>query len=108
MNEFARNIMIKPEHLALLKKICNSAVPGRTVWAYGSRVKGTARERSDLDLVVIDAHRDDVISLKEIFDESDLPFIVDVMDWNLIPDHFRENILGAYFVIQSADETGSC
>jgi len=62
------------------------------VWVFGSRATGTARRYSDLDLA-IDADRpltiDEVAVLREAFEESDLPFRVDVIDWNATEERFR-------------------
>ena len=41
----------------LLKKIIKKHIPGKKVWAYGSRVAGEAGERADLDLAVFDCSR---------------------------------------------------
>ena len=62
--------------LALLKR----HLPNTTAWVYGSRVKWTARPQSDLDLVVFakpDQERR-VSDLREAFEESSLPFRVDL------------------------------
>jgi predicted nucleotidyltransferase len=69
-------------------------LPGVTVWAYGSRVKGTARRTSDLDLVVFvdEDSRSLVSGLKESFDESDLTFPVDLHIWDEIPTSFQKEI----------------
>ena len=37
--------------------ILEQYVPNAEVWVFGSRVSGTAREHSDLDLVVIDEQK---------------------------------------------------
>ncbi len=42
---------LKPRHLTMVQKILQEHVPGMTVWAYGSRVKGQSHEGSDLDLL---------------------------------------------------------
>jgi type I restriction enzyme S subunit len=72
-------------HLALVTRLLAEHVPGCEVRAFGSRVDGTARRFSDLDLAVMGAgaspdaaalHR-----LREAFEESDLPIRVDVVDW---------------------------
>ena len=48
-------------------------------YAYGSRVKGTAKKYSDLDLCYRDDIPDEVIyHVKEELEESDLPFIVEL------------------------------
>ncbi len=68
-------------------------IPGREVWAFGSRVKGTAKDTSDLDRTVIG---DDPLdfrtlgTLRDLFSSSDLPYKVDVLDWSRIAPSFRE------------------
>ena len=64
-----------------------------TFYAFGSRVKGTQRPLSDLDICFMEdipwnirAHID------EDFEESDLPFKVDVVDWNMCDEKFRAQI----------------
>ncbi len=69
-------------------------LPDTTAWAYGSRVKFTSKPKSDLDLVVF-AKPDQslqVAALKEAFEESDLPFRVDLFVWDEVPEKFRKNI----------------
>ena len=60
---------------------------------YGSRVKGNFRPLSDLDILLIsknDITKNDIYTLKEAFDESILPYVVniscniDVKFYNLI------------------------
>ncbi len=41
-------------------------------------------------------------ALKEDFEESDLPFRVDVLDWNRISDEFKKVINTRYEIIQKA------
>jgi uncharacterized protein len=70
--------------------------PSSAVWVFGSRATaGRARRYSDLDLA-IDAGRrltlDDFARLAEAFEDSDLPFTVDIVDWRAIGDHFRQII----------------
>ena len=88
-------------------RILSKHVPDMEVWAYGSRVNGTAHEASDLDLV-LRAHRLDPISvgrieaLREAFRESNIPIIVDVHDWAMIPESFHEEILADYVTLRGA------
>lgn len=84
--------------VALLQKY----LPKTTVWAYGSRVKGTARPHSDLDLVVFASPTQQraIADLKEAFDESDLPFRVDLFSWHEIPEPFHKTIAADHAVIQ--------
>ena len=64
------------------------------VWAYGSRTRGTAQPWSDLDLVIMGdkSLRIALEKLREAFEESDLPFRVDLFLWDDLPDNFRKNI----------------
>ena len=79
-------------------------LPGVAVWAYGSRVKWTARPNSDLDLVAFTtpAQRAQVADLKEALAESNLPFPVDLHVWDDVPERFREIIRKEYIVVQGA------
>ncbi|MBE0501859.1 MAG: nucleotidyltransferase domain-containing protein [Desulfuromonadales bacterium] len=69
-------------------------LPDTETWAYGSRVKFTANPKSDLDMVVFAKPEQmlQVADLKEAFEESDLPFRVDLFVWDDVPEKFRKNI----------------
>jgi type I restriction enzyme S subunit len=88
--------------LALLRRF----IPGVEVWAYGSRVKWTARPNSDLDLVAFTTPEQQplVSELKEALAESDLPFLVDFHVWNDVPERFHEIIRKEYVVFQEAEK----
>ena len=69
-------------------------LPSTPAWVYGSRTKWTSRPQSDLDLVVFATpkqHRR-VGDLREAFEESNLPFRVDLFVWDDVPDSFRKRI----------------
>ena len=95
-----------PEQKATLQTLLRRFLPGVMVWAYGSRIKGTARPYSDLDLVVFttSAQRPLVAELKEALDESNLPFPVDVLVWDDIPASFHRNIEEKNVVVQDVDD----
>ena len=93
-------IDLDKKQLGLLKKILKRQIPNKTVWAYGSRVTWKANEISDLDLAVFECNSTQISSLKEEFEESDLLISVDVMDWESIPEKFKENIKKKYVVLQ--------
>ena len=62
-------------------------------YVFGSRVKGTERKLSDLDICFKEAIPWNVRShIDEDFEESDLPFKVDVVDWNMCDEEFRKKI----------------
>jgi predicted nucleotidyltransferase len=84
-----------------LKRILQLRLPDVAVWAYGSRVKGSARQNSDLDLVVFTTpeQRAQVSDLKDELDESDIPFRIDLHVWDEIPEHFREIIKNEHMIL---------
>lgn len=91
-----RRIDLPAEQRGLVWQILRSNLPATAkVWVFGSRATGRARRYSDLDLA-IDAGRpltlDETAKLAETFDESDLPYRVDVVDWRAIDDRFRQII----------------
>jgi len=83
-------------------------LPNVEVWAFGSRVKWTARSNSDLDLVAFAKSEDEerISRLKEALEESSLPFRVDLLVWDNIPDGFKKNIRERYVVLVEAVELG--
>lgn len=72
------DILIEKEDYNILKSILRK-YPYR-FFAYGSRVKGTAKKYSDLDL----CYQDDIAGykveeIKELLEKSDLSFIVELV-----------------------------
>lgn len=99
-------IDLNPQHLETVQHILSKHVPGCEVRAFGSRVKWTAKDCSDLDLAVIGSKRfkpKEMYRLTEAFEESALPIRVDVVDWYAIPEGFRRIIAAKYAVIQNAE-----
>ena len=90
--------------LALLKR----HLPNTTAWVYGSRVKWTARPQSDLDLVVFTMPDQDrrVSELREAFEESNLPFRVDLFVWDAVPEQFHKQIETEHVVLVEREERG--
>ena len=95
-------IDITTEQRKVLLTLLRRFIPGVAVWAYGSRVKGTARTNSDLDLVAFTspAQRSAVSEIKEALAESNLPFVVDLHIWDEVPERFHEIIRATYVVLQ--------
>ena len=79
----------------IVENILQRLAPGRPVYVFGSRAKGRARRRSDLDLAVGGTNKltsAEYADLKYEFSESDLPIFVDVVDLNAVDDTFRKRI----------------
>jgi len=96
-----KTIDVEPRHLEMVKEVFARHLPFKKVWAYGSRVKWTARKTSDLDCVIFDATDKEIYKAGEAFDESDIPFEVQLLNWETIPDDFKENIKKEYFVLRN-------
>ncbi len=95
---------IKPADLKAVRAILRRYIPDREVRAFGSRLSGTAKPFSDLDLAVMGNEplpASILADLKDAFSESDLPFKVDIVDWAETRENFRRIIEAAYVVVQS-------
>ncbi|MCS6772359.1 MAG: nucleotidyltransferase domain-containing protein [Kiritimatiellae bacterium] len=80
-------------------------MPECKVLAFGSRVEGNAKAYSDLDLAIVGERVlpfKTVWRLREAFEESDLPFRVDVVDWHAVSEKFRDVIKKRSVPIQEA------
>lgn len=87
-----------------LHDIFSAANIDAEVWAYGSRVNGTAHEGSDLDLVIRSKEltplpRKIFNSLREKITDSNIPVLVELRDWALLPESFHKNILQQHEVL---------
>ena len=96
-------IDISPENWRIVRDILQRYVPDREVWAFGSRAKWTAKEFSDLDIAIIGDKPLSIAltaDLREAFQESALPFKVDIVDWVNITPSFQQVIQAAKIQIQ--------
>ena len=87
---------IRPDHLEMVRAIVQQYLPQACVWAFGSRVKGTARKTSDLDLCVDNKAPlsfEALATLRDAFSESNIPYKVDIVDWQTVDDSFRAIII---------------
>lgn len=95
---------VRPDHLAMVQTILRRNVPDREVWAFGSRVTGKAKPTSDLDLCITGASPlpyETSARLRQDFSESDIPYLVDVVDWATCSASFRSIIEQDKVVVQS-------
>ena len=103
-------IDLRPEWLQIVRQLIAAHLPDAEVLAYGSRVSGMSHEASDLDLVArnpadISRPLAGVVALRDAFSESDLPILVDVLDWARIPESFRQEIIrGGVVLVYGRDE----
>ena len=94
-------IDITDEQRRTVLALLNRHLPDTTTWACGSRVKWTSRPESDLDLVVFARPEQSaqVAELREAFEESNLPFQVDLFVWGEMLESFRKRIEDDHVVL---------
>ncbi len=75
----------------IIDKILASFIDKYDFYVYGSRVKGDFSKVSDLDVMIKGANKveyDDIEVLKTLFDNSNLPYIVNFVDYYSLDEHF--------------------
>jgi len=67
------------------------------IWLFGSRARGDAQERSDIDLAILcpKANERDWLKVVEIIDEADTLLKIDCIRFDTLSENskFKENIL---------------
>lgn len=93
---------LDPKYVAVVQKILTDHIPNKIVWVYGSRIKGSAHAGSDLDLVVVSPNESiteaQLTALRTAFSESNLPILIDIVNWGTIPETFQHEIEKAHEV----------
>ena len=93
MNPLANPVDIRPDHLEIVQGILHEHLPvGVKVWVFGSRANWTTKDSSDLDLALEgeNALSDKLLGVLEgAFEDSTLPYTVDVVDVRRISESFR-------------------
>jgi type I restriction enzyme S subunit len=99
-------IAIEPQQWEELSSILKAHLPGRKVWAFGSRATGRRVKRySDLDLLIDGdslSFREAAL-LDEALDESRLPFKVDVVQMASLTPEFRARIEPELVLVQESN-----
>ncbi|MDR2431981.1 MAG: nucleotidyltransferase domain-containing protein [Candidatus Margulisbacteria bacterium] len=96
-------LFIDRKSLETIRAVIGRLCPEAEVWAYGSRVDGTAHEASDLDLAVVDFGRSggSIAALRAALQESNVPFLIDLFDFHALPENFQEEIKRRHTVLCS-------
>lgn len=99
-------IVVEPHQWQEIAAILKAHMPERRVWAFGSRATGQRVKRfSDLDLAIegIELTLRQRALLDEAFDESRLPFKVDIVDLATVTPQFRARIAPDFVLVQQPD-----
>lgn len=86
--------MLKDKYIDIIKSIITKYLSEYDLYLFGSRAKGTAREYSDIDLAISSKELNSLIKSQiEIdFENSLIPWKIDVVDLNNIDDNFKSLI----------------
>ena len=107
----ASAIDLRPDHRKTVEDILRDRLPdGVQVWVFGSRADWTSKDSSDLDLALEGDEPLDtgtVMALELAFEESLLPFNVDVVDLKRTEDGFRQRVLMTRTPLMSGEATVS-
>ena len=94
-------ISLSDKHTEIIENILYKHIPPTlkvTVYIFGSRVLGTHKPASDIDLGIA-CHNNEklpfdvLLSLYDAFEESDLPLFVDIIDINNTSGAIKQEIL---------------
>src|SRR5579872_4702672 len=88
---------VRPEHLEIVRNILKKHLSAYTVtvWVFGSRARGTMKKFSDLDLAIDgdkSLPRSIMTELAFDFEESNLPYKVDIVDLATLGEEFQNII----------------
>lgn len=108
-----KTLHIPAAWLQQVHSILNQHLPDAEILAYGSRVNGDYYDASDVDLAARFPATVEKLkritrldAAKEAFVESNLPIIVQIVDWDAIPQSFRDEILAGYVIVQNMRHIG--
>ena len=90
-------IDIRPDHLRIVREVLHRRLPaGVKVWVFGSRAGWATKDSSDLDLALdgeTKIPRRSLSALETAFEDSDLPYAVDIVDLGRISERFRRIVM---------------
>jgi len=87
------NLQITNKQLQIVKSILSRVTPNKRYYVFGSRAEFRAKKYSDLDLVTKDPLTPlEYTRLKICFENSDLPFRVDVVEQTMLDGKFDLNL----------------
>ncbi|WP_432633738.1 nucleotidyltransferase domain-containing protein [Brachyspira sp.] len=99
-------IAVSLEEFEIIIKILNAHIKKGKVYAFGSRYKNNNRKFSDFDIAIDTGEKlsfEFLNLLKDAFEESDLPYRVDIIDYNNISDKFKKIVDGGNEIIYNSN-----
>ena len=99
-------IAVSSEEFEIIIKILKAHIKKGKVYAFGSRYKNNNRKFSDFDIAIDTGEKlsfEFLNILKDSFEESDLPYRVDIIDYNNISDKFKKIVDGGNEIIYNSN-----
>lgn len=95
-------IDLENKYLEFIKNTVNANLSNCKIYIFGSRVKGSAKKYSDIDIALEseDINEKTLQRIKNEFENSSLPYEVDVIDINNISETFKNHIINDIEEIQ--------
>jgi predicted nucleotidyltransferase len=92
---------IEKKHRGIVTKILSKYE--YSFFVFGSRAKAQCKKLSDLDLFYIEEIPQKIITMiEEEFEDSDLPYKVDLVNYNTCDRDFKERINKSYIRLQGS------
>jgi predicted nucleotidyltransferase len=111
LNNSLQTIHLPVRYRQVVLDAVKQYIPEADVFAYGSRVRGDYHAASDLDLVVrfpenfsASQSFSKLEALREALSDSRLPIFVQLVDWNRIPESFRDEIRACHVTLYGSGE----
>ena len=92
-----RAVALTATQAQAVRAIVDRVVPGADVHVFGSRATGRARPFSDLDLLFVQPPQLTWLQradLRDLFEASELPFRVDVVEADALAGRMTERVIG--------------
>lgn len=90
------SIDLNPQYLATVKTILKKYLPSNArTWIFGSRARGNAKKYSDIDILIDTGSLIPIETMAQLnlaFEESTLPYKVDLVDAASIDKSFHDKI----------------
>lgn len=91
-----QRLQLEPRQRQAVRAILAQLLPQAQVFAFGSRVSGTPRKYSDLDLAIVMPQPLSLRTLSQLktsFEDSDIPICVDLIDWQQADPDFKTAVV---------------
>lgn len=88
-------IDLNPKYIEFIKNTVGSVLSDFELYIFGSRARGNAKEYSDIDIAIKSAELNNKTKsqLEFLFEDSTLPYEVDIINLGNISEQFKKVIL---------------